>query len=91
MKLTHNELIKKIAQNTRTSENDVAIFMRALQFSIVDFIEKEGDSAYIKNIGKFEMKKRKGKVDSLSGERIRRKDKLFISFTPSQGLTSWKV
>lgn len=91
MKLTHHELIKKIAQNTRTTEKEVGIFMQALQFSIVDAVDKEGDAVYIKNIGKFEMKKRKGKIDKLSGIPIKRDDKMYISFTPSQGLTSWKV
>ena len=91
MKLTHCELIKKIAQNTRAPEEEVATFMKALQFAIVDAVENEGDSAYIKNIGKFEMKNRKGKVDKLSGKEIKRNDKLYISFTPSRGLTSWKV
>ncbi len=91
MKLTHRELIKKVAQNTRTSEHDVGIFMNALQFAIVDAIEEEGDCAYVKNIGKFEMKKRKGKIDNLTGKKILREDKLYISFSPSEGLTSWKV
>jgi nucleoid DNA-binding protein len=91
MKLTHCELVKKVAQNTRMTEKDVDTFMKALQFAIVDAVEEEGDSAYIKNIGKFEMKKRRGKVDALSGKRIKRDDKLYISFTPSRGLTSWKV
>ena len=91
MKLTHCELVRKVAQNTRMSEKEIDTFMKALQFAIVDAVEEEGDSAYIKNIGKFEMKKRKGKVDKLSGIAIKRDDKLYISFTPSKGLTSWKV
>jgi len=91
MKLTHRELVKKIAQNTRMPEDTIDTFMKALQFAIVDAVENEGDCAYIKNIGKFEMKKRRGKVDKLSGAPIKREDKLYISFTPSKGLTSWKV
>ena len=91
MKLTHCELVKKIAQNTRASEKDIDMFMKALQFAIVDAVESEGDCAYIKNIGKFEMKKRRGKIDKLFGKPIKREDKMYISFTPSKGLTSWKV
>ena len=91
MKLTHRELTKKVAQNARMSERDADIFMKALQFAIVDAVETEGDCAYIKNIGKFEMKLRKGKVDKLRGHPIQREDKLYIAFTPSEGLTSWKV
>jgi nucleoid DNA-binding protein len=91
MKLTHCELVKKVAQNTRMPEKDIDTFMKALQFAIVDAVEEEGDSAYIKNIGKFEMKKRRGKVDKLSGKPVKREDKMYISFTPSKGLTSWKV
>ena len=91
MKLTHRELIKKVSQNTRMDYEEVDFFMKALQFAIVDAIENEGDSVYIKNIGKFEMKKRSGKIDYLSSSPIKRDDKLYISFSPSQGLKSWKV
>ncbi len=91
MKLTHRELVKKVAQNARMSEKDTSVFIKALQFAIVDAVDEEGDCAYIKNIGKFEMKLRKGKIDKLTGVPIKREDKLYISFTPSEGLTSWKV
>lgn len=91
MKLTHRELIRKVAQNTRATEKEISVFMQALQFAIVDAVEKEGDCVYIKNIGKFEMKTRRGKMDKLSGEPVVRSDKQYISFSPSKGLTSWKV
>ncbi len=91
MKLPHSELVKKIAQNARMSESDTDRFLKALHFSITDAIEKEGDVVYLQNIGSFTLKRRKGKVDRLSGKEIKRDDKMFISFKPSKGLKIWKV
>ena len=75
MKLPHSELVKKIAQNARMSEDDTDRFLKALQFSIVDAIEKEGDKVYIQNIGSFTLKRRAGKIDKLSGAEKQREDK----------------
>jgi len=91
MKLPHSELVKKIAQNARMSESDTDRFLKALQFSITDAIQEEGDIVYIQNIGSFTLKRRAGKIDKLSGSAVKRDDKMFISFKPSKGLTIWEA
>lgn len=91
MKLTHRELVKKIAQNSRLSEDTVNKVLKALHFSITDAIEKEGDVVYLQNIGSFTLKRRKGKVDTLTGEPRITDDKMYISFKPSRGLKIWKA
>jgi len=91
MKFPHSELVKKIAQNARMSECDTNKFIKALHFSIIDAMEKEGDVVYLQNIGSFTLKKRKGKIDKLSGKKIKRDDKMHIAFKPSKGLKIWKV
>lgn len=91
MKLPHSELVKKVAQNARMSESDTDRFLKALQFSITDAIETEGDTVYIQNIGSFTLRRRVGKIDRLSGKPIKRDDKMFISFKPSKGLKIWKA
>ena len=91
MKLQHSELVKKVAQNARMSEKDTDTFLKALHFSITDAIEKEDDVVYIQNIGSFKLKRRKGKIDKLSGSNIKREDKMYIAFKPSKGLKIWKV
>ena len=91
MKLTHRELVKKVAQNARLEVEIVSKVLKALHFAITDAIEKEGDVVYIQNIGSFTLKKRKGKYDILSGEPRITEDKMYISFKPSRGLKIWKV
>lgn len=91
MKLPHSELVKKIAQNARMSEKDTAVFLKALHFAITDAIEEEGDTVYLQNIGSFTLKRRRGKVDKLSGREIKRDDKMYIAFKPSKGLKIWKI
>ncbi len=91
MKLPHSELVKKVAQNARMSEEDTDRFLKALHFSITDAIETEGDVVYLQNIGSFTLRRRKGKKDMLSGIEIQRGDKMYISFKPSKGLKIWKV
>ena len=91
MKLPHSELVKKVAQNARMSESDTDRFLKALQFSITDAIEKEGDTVYLQNIGSFTLKRRIGKTDELSGKPMKREDKMFIAFKPSKGLKIWEA
>ena len=89
--MPHSELVKKIAQNARMSEKDTAVFLKALHFAITDAIEEEGDTVYLQNIGSFTLKRRRGKVDKLSGREIKRDDKMYIAFKPSKGLKIWKI
>lgn len=91
MKLTSAELVKKIAQNSRFSVDDTALFMETFRFSVIDSLQKEGDVVYVKGIGKFFLKLRKGKYDTLSGARRKTKDKLAIVFEPSEGLATWDI
>jgi len=91
MKLPHSELVKKVAQNARMSESETDRFLKALHFAITDAIETDGDTVYLQNIGSFTLKRRKGKVDKLSGKSIKREDKMFIAFKPSKGLKIWKA
>lgn len=91
MKLTHKELVKKISQNSRVDEDIVNRVLKALHFSITDAIETEGDIVYLQNIGSFTLRRRKGKVDVLTGTPRETEDKLYISFRPSRGLKIWRV
>lgn len=79
-KLRHRELSKKISRNTRIDKKDTDLMLEALPFALIDELQKEGDKVYIKNLGTFVVKLRKGKIDNLSGKPIKRRDKLVIRF-----------
>jgi nucleoid DNA-binding protein len=91
LKLTHRELVKKVAQNARLDEETVNKVFKALHFAITDAIEKEGDIVYLQNIGSFTLKRRKGKTDILTGVPRKTDDKMYIAFRPSRGLKIWKI
>ena len=91
MKLNHSELVKKIAQNSRFEVKDTSLFMKALKFSVVDDLKKEGDVVYLQGIGKFTVILRKGKKDKLNGKERKTKNKLVIVFKPAKGLVLWNI
>ena len=82
-KTVHDAIISKLSQNMRITKKEAKRFVQALIFSIVDELEIEGDQVYIAGMGTFTVVKIKGKVDELSGKRIKREDKIKIGFTPS--------
>ena len=91
MKLNHSALVEKIAQNSRFESSEVSHFMKALQFSILDALEKRGDVVYLKGIGKFTLSLRKGKIDTLTGVKRKTEDKLVVQFTQSGGMKTWNL
>jgi len=87
-KVRHEELAVKISQNTRLSKKDTMLMLQALPFALIDSLEIEGDKVHMDSLGTFTVTLRKGKVDNLkiiNGERVKtkRRDKLFIKFSPS--------
>ncbi len=91
MKLNNSALVEKIAQNSRFDVKDTGVFMKALRFSVIDSLQKEGDVVYLQGIGKFTLVLRKGKKDMLTGVERMTKDKLVIQFTPAEGLEIWNI
>ncbi len=91
MKVNHSALVEKVAQNSRFESNDVAHMMKALQFSILDALQTQGDIVYLQGIGKFELVLRKGKMDNLTGVPRMTRDKLTVQFSPSKGLETWNT
>ena len=91
LKLNNSALVEKIAQNSRFKEEEISLFMKALQFSVKDALVKEGDIVHLQGIGKFQLVTRKGKADHLTGVRRVTKDKLVIQFTASKGLKTWNT
>ena len=90
-KITFNSLIAEISSKTGIGQKIVKTVVKALQKHITSNLRAEGDKAYIKDLGKFEIKKRKGKIDYLSGKPIKRPDKLHVTFVPSKGKEAWDI
>jgi len=82
-KTVHEGIISKLSQNLRITKKEAKTFVQAFIFSITDELEIEGDQVYIAGMGTFTVVRIKGKVDELSGKRIKRDDKIKIGFTPS--------
>ena len=91
-KIRHKELAEKISLNTRIKIDDVILMLKALPFSLIDSLEIEGDKVYIENLGTITVVTRKGKEDTLEagGQRIKRRDKLVIKFSPSINFITYK-
>jgi len=91
-KIRHKGLAEKISLNTRIKIDDVILMLKALPFSLIDSLEIEGDKVYIENLGTVTVVTRKGKEDTLEagGQRIKRRDKLVIKFSPSINFITYK-
>jgi len=86
LKTVSAELVKKIAQNTRQEEKDVKKTLDALAFAIPDCLSSVGSVVYLKNIGRFELTEREGKVTELNGKYIKVKPHNAIVFRMSKTL-----
>jgi len=82
-KVVYHDFVSKLSQNLRISKREAKKITRAFIFAITDDLEIEGDQVYIAQMGTFSVVRIKGKVDELSGERVRRPDKIKIGFIPS--------
>jgi len=88
-KMVYNAFISKLSQNLRISKKEAKKFVEAFIFSITDGLEIEGDQVYIAKMGTFSVVRIKGKIDELSGERVRRADKIKIGFVPSSSFLTY--